>query len=43
MENDIYQSEPNLLAEAYRNQCNVQKPRRIEKNMDFLDINNGQF
>ncbi|KAK6629053.1 hypothetical protein RUM43_002870 [Polyplax serrata] len=40
MENDIYQSEPNLLAEAYRNQCNVQKPRRIEKNMDFLDINN---
>lgn len=41
MQNELYQSEPNLLAEAYRNQSNLQIPRRIERHFDFLEISDG--
>ncbi|KAL0280708.1 UNVERIFIED_CONTAM: hypothetical protein PYX00_001923 [Menopon gallinae] len=43
MQPDMYQQEPNLLAQTYRNHV-VQLPRRFEKQYDFIDINkDGTF
>lgn len=41
-QDELYQTEPNLLAETYRNQSVNDKPRQIEKHFDFIDISEGK-
>lgn len=35
-------SDPNLIAEVYRNQESLRIPLRIEKHYDFIEISDGK-